>query len=76
MSRDTCRYPTCDKPTRDRGERYGEDDQYAVSVFGSKFCSVTHELKYEHVRADAQDAKRADRERGHRDEPHPEEVRQ
>ena len=75
MTRDTCRYPTCDEPTRDRGDTYGDDDQYTVSAFGARFCSTRCELKYEHVRADAQDARRADRDRGYRDEPHPEEVR-
>lgn len=60
MTRDTCRYYNCDEPTRERGERYGEDDQYAVSVYGAKFCSVEHELKHEHARADAEDARRTE----------------
>jgi len=60
MTRDTCRYPSCDNDTRDRGDRYGDDDQYAVSTFGAKFCSPRCELRYEHIKSDAQDARRAD----------------
>jgi hypothetical protein len=66
MSDDTCRYPGCDNETRDRGEEeYPDSDKTAsngepfrVSSFGSKFCSVGCELKYEKRKADAQEAKR------------------
>jgi len=61
MSDDTCRYPGCEKETRERGEQeYPDSDkEYTVDAFGAKFCSLEHELKYDHIRADARDAKRA-----------------
>lgn len=40
---DTCRLPGCE-------ERPEED---------SRYCSVYHEVKYEHLAADAEDAQRA-----------------
>lgn len=54
----TCKYPSCDNETRDKGERYGENDQFQVSAFGAKFCSPRCELRFEHIRADARDAQR------------------
>jgi hypothetical protein len=54
-----CKYPTCSVDRED----------------GSKFCSTRCELKFEHVKADAEDARRSEeRERGYKDEPHPEEL--
>lgn len=68
MSRDTCRMPGCDKETRERGEEeYPDSDKtasngepFTVSVYGAKFCSVEHELKYDHLKADAEDSRRAE----------------
>jgi len=60
--RKTCRNPMCSEPNR-----RGEDD---VSTYGKRFCSTRCELKYDHAKADAQDAQRG----SHHDEPHPEEV--
>lgn len=65
--RDICRYLTCDEPTRDA------DD---VGSYSARFCSTRCELKYDHVKADAQDAARGGSDGGHHNEPHPEEVRQ
>jgi len=56
---DQCKMTGCENPRRTKGDRYGEDNQFAVSAFGSKFCSQKCELKYEHIRADARDAKRS-----------------
>jgi hypothetical protein len=47
----SCRYPSCDEESRERGE--------GVGTFGAQFCSLEHELKYEHLKADAEDAERA-----------------
>lgn len=49
-----CRMMGCDRP---RGEQ--DRDDYN----DHKFCSVQCQVKYEHIRADARDAERADRER-------------
>ncbi len=54
MTRDTCRYPTCDR-------RPGEQDR--DDYRSSSFCSVQCEVKYEHIKADARDAQRAERRR-------------
>jgi len=59
--------PGCNEKRRERGElEYPESDVVAsngepfrVSVFGAKFCSTAHELKYEHLKAEADDAARA-----------------
>lgn len=60
MTRDTCRRPTCD---RDAGT---DDGNYNAR----KFCSAKCEVKFEHIRADARDAERAERDR-HTDDRHP-----
>lgn len=49
MAEDQCRMIGCDNPTRDDGGAYSR-----------KFCSTRCELKYDHIRADAEDAMRAD----------------
>lgn len=51
MSRDTCRYWPCTNPP---------DPE--LDGFSGRFCSIGHELKYDHIRADAEDAERADAE--------------
>jgi len=61
MTRDTCRLPTCDNSP---GEQ--DRDDYNSRMF----CSVRCELKYDHIKADARDAERAERER-HTDDRHP-----
>jgi hypothetical protein len=43
--RDECRLPTCSNDPRGGG-------------FSGRFCSTPCELKFEHVRADARDARR------------------
>ena len=48
----TCKYWGCDKPARDDGQ----------DAFANQFCSAQHEVKYDHIKADAQDAMRADME--------------
>lgn len=69
MSRDTCKYPGCTKHTRDRGDlQYPDDptarasngDRFTVSAYGARFCSTRHELKYDHIKADAKDAQAAE----------------
>jgi hypothetical protein len=60
--------PGCDEPTRTKGEEeYPDSDvtasngePFRVSSFGAKFCSTEHELKYEHLKADAEDARRSE----------------
>lgn len=63
--RDTCKYPGCTNPTRNRGDlQYPDDpdartsngDRFRVDGYGARFCSTRHELKYEHIEADARDA--------------------
>jgi len=54
MTRDTCRYPSCD---RDPGQE--DRDDYR----SGRFCSVAHQLKHEHIKADARDARMAEGER-------------
>lgn len=46
-----CRRPTCENEPRGRGPN--------VDGFAAKFCSPQCELKFEHVRDDARDARRA-----------------
>lgn len=46
-----CKMPGCEEQARGRGEN--------VDGFGAKFCSPGCELKFEHVRSDAKDARRA-----------------
>jgi hypothetical protein len=48
MSRDTCRYPSCDDEPRGSGG------------FSSLFCSDECEVRYDHIKADAQDAERSE----------------
>jgi len=49
MSRDVCKMPGCDREpgTQDDGSTYRT----------RWFCSVKHDLKYEHLKADADDAR-------------------
>jgi hypothetical protein len=61
MTRDTCRYATCDC------DPAGLD---ADGYTSRRFCSPQHEVKHEHIKADARDAERAARER-HTDDRHP-----
>jgi len=51
MTRDTCRRSTCSNPTRD------------ATGYEGRFCSTECELKHEHVKADARDARMAEDER-------------
>lgn len=44
----TCKYPGCDRPT-------GEQDDKTYRK--RSFCSVQHEVKYDHLKADAKDAR-------------------
>jgi len=53
MSRDTCRYFSCDRPV---GQQ--DRDDYRTHTFCSARCQVRHE----HIEADARDARRADEE--------------
>ena len=48
MTRDTCRMPGCDETPRDGGG------------FAGRFCSDKCEVKYDHLKADAADARRAE----------------
>lgn len=57
-----CKMMGCHRPRRTRGMSEYDGD-YSVSVYGAKFCSTKHELKYDHIRADAKDAKRAEEEK-------------
>lgn len=41
-----CKYPTC------------SEEQGAQNGYSGKFCSKGHEIKYEHIKADARDARR------------------
>lgn len=50
MSRDTCRLPGCENAP---GEQ--ERDDYRAS----SFCSAEHEVKFDHLRDDARDARQA-----------------
>lgn len=52
MTRDVCRYPSCDN---------GPGEQDRDDYDARRFCSVPCQLKYEHVRADARDARREER---------------
>lgn len=49
-----CKYPSCH---RERGE---QDDR---NYHENKFCSIQCQTKYEHVKADARDARRAEEQR-------------
>jgi hypothetical protein len=49
MSADTCRLPGCDQPPG-----YEDDDDPYRSA---RFCCIFHEVKYDHLKADAQDAR-------------------
>lgn len=48
---ETCRYPSCSEPRRGKQE--------GVSVQGAKYCSDRCMTKWEHIKADARDAKRS-----------------
>lgn len=47
MTRDTCQRSTCDNDTRD------------VGGYAGRFCSEMCEVKHDHIKADARDARRA-----------------
>lgn len=51
MTRETCRRSTCSNDPR-------ED----VSGYAGRFCSDACEVKHDHIKADARDAMRAERE--------------
>jgi hypothetical protein len=55
MNRDTCRMPTCDRApgTADAGDAVYRE---------SRFCSPKCEVKFDHLKADAADARRAERQ--------------
>jgi hypothetical protein len=55
MSRDTCRYPSCDREP-------GSADDNHVAYSARRFCSLEHAVKHDHIEADARDARRADEE--------------
>ena len=48
-SRDTCRYPSCDRAP---GQQDREDYR------AGRFCSVQCEVRFEHIQADAREAAR------------------
>jgi hypothetical protein len=59
MTRETCKMPGCDNDRRTHGTPYSR-----------KFCSDKHEVKYDHLKADARDAQRDEqRDRHHDDAP-------
>jgi hypothetical protein len=51
MTRDTCRMPSCNN---DPGQQ--DRDDYR----SGRFCSIQCETKFEHIKADARDARRSD----------------
>jgi len=53
MTDDTCRYPSCDDPA-------GKSDR---DDYNTRFCSARCEVRYEHIEADARDARRTEKER-------------
>jgi hypothetical protein len=53
MTRDECRLPGCDRAP---GQQAREDYR------DGRFCSIQHETKFDHLKADARDAREADRE--------------
>jgi len=50
MTRDTCRYPSCEEPPREE----------AQDAFARQFCSPECELKYEDVMDGGRDAARSE----------------
>ena len=56
MTRETCRYPSCDNEV-------GKVTDNEFLYRESKFCSPTCDVKYDHLKADARDAQRAEQER-------------
>jgi hypothetical protein len=54
MAKNDCRMPNCHKKARGRGD--------GLDGFAGSFCSTSHELKYEHIKADAEDSRRAEME--------------
>lgn len=60
MSRDVCKLPSCDRTTGQQKDR-----QYRKG----SFCCMKHEVKFEHLKADARDAKQAEQERLEEHEP-------
>jgi hypothetical protein len=53
MTRDTCRYPTCKRSPGAHGGSYR----------ARRFCSPLCAIKYEHVQADAREARRQEGQR-------------
>jgi hypothetical protein len=51
VTRDTCRYPSCDREP-------GSADDNAVAYSTRRFCSLKHAVKFDHLKADARDAER------------------
>lgn len=65
----TCKRSTCDNEAREYGEYQYPDrpdltasngERYTVGSYSAKFCSDACELKHEHIRADAMDARRGE----------------
>jgi len=50
---DTCRRSTCDNDARGLQE--------GVSPYGANFCSAECEVKHDHIKADARDARRSEK---------------
>ena len=50
MSRDTCKYPSCDREPGQEGN--------PVGYHTGRFCSAAHAVKYDHLKADARQAER------------------
>jgi hypothetical protein len=51
--RDTCRMPGCDRPP-------GQQDR---DDYRQRFCSIQCDVKMEHLKADARDARRAEQKK-------------
>lgn len=64
MGDDTCKMPGCDE------NRRGLED--AQDGFAANFCCKKHELRYEHIKADAEDARRAEEKQARDDGDWPE----
>lgn len=62
MTRDECRMPGCDRPVGEQG------DEGARDYRTSRFCSAMCDVRHGHLKADAEDARRAEMEDARRDE--------
>lgn len=51
MTRDTCRLPNCDREPRGEG----------ADLHAARFCSPQCEVKYDHLKADAAEARYSER---------------